>query len=242
MVTGFSSKEKPHRSHDVVTSHQSVINSSTKKKHIMDQVKLMERILQMKNVVVLYWRLGVDPVQAENIAADEKESIPSEPEFCIEAGSVGNLALKKQQEEAEKDEKEQRCREKEEAQQKEKELALQKHASVLERFFKKSKSSSPMQSTYIAAEPSVAAGLFSHVEPTSLANVVLNWVCDGSDVVRKVLVVEAKWVNDEPRERIGTMHTSNGYMVEPSVVAGLFSHVEPTSLAKVVQNWVCGKL
>ncbi|GKB62839.1 hypothetical protein Tco_0919025, partial [Tanacetum coccineum] len=34
-------------------------------------------------------RLGVGPVQAENVAADEKESIPSETEFCIEAGSVG---------------------------------------------------------------------------------------------------------------------------------------------------------
>ena len=52
--------------------------------------------------------------------------------------------LKKQQEEAEKEEKEQRRREKEEAEQK-KQLALQKQASVLERFLKKSKSSSPAQ-------------------------------------------------------------------------------------------------
>ncbi|GJW81077.1 chromatin assembly factor 1 subunit FAS1 [Tanacetum coccineum] len=52
--------------------------------------------------------------------------------------------LKKQQEEAEKEEREQRRREKEEAEQK-KQLALQKQASVLERFLKKSKSSSPMQ-------------------------------------------------------------------------------------------------
>ncbi|GJS24338.1 hypothetical protein Tco_0452970 [Tanacetum coccineum] len=52
--------------------------------------------------------------------------------------------LKKQQEEAAKEEKEQRRREKEEDEQK-KELALQKHASVLEGFLKKSKSSSPMQ-------------------------------------------------------------------------------------------------
>lgn len=49
--------------------------------------------------------------------------------------------LKKQQEEAEK---EQRRREKEEAEQK-KQLALQKQASILERFLKKSKSGSPLQ-------------------------------------------------------------------------------------------------
>ncbi|KAI3705986.1 hypothetical protein L1987_76238 [Smallanthus sonchifolius] len=49
--------------------------------------------------------------------------------------------LKKQQEEAEK---EQRCREKEEAAQK-KQLALQKQASILERFLIKSKISSPVQ-------------------------------------------------------------------------------------------------
>lgn len=49
--------------------------------------------------------------------------------------------LKKQQEEAEK---EVRRREKEEAEQK-KQLALQKQASILERFLKKSKSSSPLQ-------------------------------------------------------------------------------------------------
>ncbi|GJV40050.1 annexin D5-like protein [Tanacetum coccineum] len=122
--------------------------------------------------------------------------------------------LEKQQEEAEKEQKKQRRCKKEEAQQK-MELALQKHASVLERFLKKSKT----------AEPSVAAGLFSPVEPTSLAKVVPNWVCGqvgwigcagknglaGSDVVSKVQVVKAKWVNDEPREHIGTMHTSNGY-------------------------------
>ncbi|KAI3762306.1 hypothetical protein L1987_52731 [Smallanthus sonchifolius] len=49
--------------------------------------------------------------------------------------------LKKQQEEAEK---EQRRREKEESEQK-KQLALQKQASILERFLKKSKSNSPLQ-------------------------------------------------------------------------------------------------
>lgn len=49
--------------------------------------------------------------------------------------------LKKQQEETEK---EQRRREKEEAEHK-KQLALQKQASILERFLKKSKSSSPLQ-------------------------------------------------------------------------------------------------
>ncbi|GJR56173.1 hypothetical protein Tco_1406694, partial [Tanacetum coccineum] len=37
-------------------------------------------------------RLGVARVKSENVAADEKESVPSEPEFCIEAGSVGNVA------------------------------------------------------------------------------------------------------------------------------------------------------
>ncbi|GJW73411.1 hypothetical protein Tco_0132781 [Tanacetum coccineum] len=37
-------------------------------------------------------RLAVGPVKCENVAADEKESIPSKPEFCIEAGSVGNVA------------------------------------------------------------------------------------------------------------------------------------------------------
>ncbi|GJW31885.1 hypothetical protein Tco_0051917 [Tanacetum coccineum] len=36
--------------------------------------------------------LGVGRVKSENVAADEKESVPSEPEFCIEAGSVGNVA------------------------------------------------------------------------------------------------------------------------------------------------------
>lgn len=49
--------------------------------------------------------------------------------------------LKRQQEEAEK---EQRRREKEEAEQK-KQLALQKQASILERFLIKSKNSSPVQ-------------------------------------------------------------------------------------------------
>ncbi|GJY97085.1 histone-lysine N-methyltransferase, H3 lysine-9 specific SUVH4 isoform X1 [Tanacetum coccineum] len=34
-------------------------------------------------------RLGAGSVKSENVAADEKES---EPEFCIEAGSVGNVA------------------------------------------------------------------------------------------------------------------------------------------------------
>ncbi|GJX16119.1 hypothetical protein Tco_0216951 [Tanacetum coccineum] len=38
-----------------------------------------------------YRRLGAGPVKCENVAADEKESIPSKPEFYIEAGSVGNL-------------------------------------------------------------------------------------------------------------------------------------------------------
>ncbi|GJW94345.1 hypothetical protein Tco_0174017 [Tanacetum coccineum] len=37
-------------------------------------------------------KLGVGPVKSENVAADEKESVPSEPEFCLEAGSVGNVA------------------------------------------------------------------------------------------------------------------------------------------------------
>ncbi|GJW83328.1 hypothetical protein Tco_0156473 [Tanacetum coccineum] len=37
-------------------------------------------------------RLGAGPVKCENVAADEKESIPSKPEFYIEAGSVGNVA------------------------------------------------------------------------------------------------------------------------------------------------------
>ncbi|KAJ9546075.1 hypothetical protein OSB04_025782 [Centaurea solstitialis] len=55
--------------------------------------------------------------------------------------------LKKQQEEAEK---EQRRREKEEAEQK-RQLALQKQASILERFLKKSKNGSPLQ----ADQPSV---------------------------------------------------------------------------------------
>ncbi|GKD59010.1 hypothetical protein Tco_1296519, partial [Tanacetum coccineum] len=36
--------------------------------------------------------LGVGPVKSKNVAADEKESVPSEPEFCIEAGSVDNVA------------------------------------------------------------------------------------------------------------------------------------------------------
>ncbi|GKA65842.1 histone-lysine N-methyltransferase, H3 lysine-9 specific SUVH4-like protein, partial [Tanacetum coccineum] len=39
-----------------------------------------------------YRRLGAGPVKCKNVAADEKESIPSKPEFCIEAGSVGNVA------------------------------------------------------------------------------------------------------------------------------------------------------
>ncbi|GKC53107.1 hypothetical protein Tco_1075852 [Tanacetum coccineum] len=34
----------------------------------------------------------------------------------------------------------------------------------------------------------------------------------GSDGVIEVQVVEPKWVNDEPRELIGSMHTSNDYM------------------------------
>ncbi|GJY99245.1 hypothetical protein Tco_0516675 [Tanacetum coccineum] len=37
------------------------------------------------------WRLGVGPVKSENVAADEKESVPSQPEFYIQAGSVGNV-------------------------------------------------------------------------------------------------------------------------------------------------------
>ncbi|GKA77502.1 histone-lysine N-methyltransferase, H3 lysine-9 specific SUVH4-like protein, partial [Tanacetum coccineum] len=37
-------------------------------------------------------RLGARPVKCENVAADEKESMPSKPEFCIKAGSVGNVA------------------------------------------------------------------------------------------------------------------------------------------------------
>ncbi|GJX35573.1 hypothetical protein Tco_0247130 [Tanacetum coccineum] len=35
----------------------------------------------------------------------------------------------------------------------------------------------------------------------------------GSDGVIEVQVVKTKWVNDEPRECIGSMHTSNDYMV-----------------------------
>nr|GFA47841.1 histone-lysine N-methyltransferase, H3 lysine-9 specific SUVH4-like [Tanacetum cinerariifolium] len=37
-------------------------------------------------------RMGAVSAKSENLAVDEKESIPSEPEFCIEAGSVGNVA------------------------------------------------------------------------------------------------------------------------------------------------------
>nr|GEV24074.1 reverse transcriptase domain-containing protein [Tanacetum cinerariifolium] len=37
-------------------------------------------------------RLGARPVKCKNVAVDEKESIPSKPEFCIEAESVGNVA------------------------------------------------------------------------------------------------------------------------------------------------------
>nr|GEV49792.1 hypothetical protein [Tanacetum cinerariifolium] len=36
--------------------------------------------------------VSAGPVKCENVAADEKESIPSKPEFCIEAGSVRNVA------------------------------------------------------------------------------------------------------------------------------------------------------
>nr|GEZ52379.1 hypothetical protein [Tanacetum cinerariifolium] len=35
-------------------------------------------------------RMGAVSAKSENLAVDKKESIPSEPEFCIEAGSVGN--------------------------------------------------------------------------------------------------------------------------------------------------------
>ncbi|GKC81847.1 hypothetical protein Tco_1137564, partial [Tanacetum coccineum] len=34
-----------------------------------------------------------------------------------------------------------------------------------------------------------------------------------SDGVSEVQVVESKWVTDEPRERIGSMHTYNDYMI-----------------------------
>nr|XP_043618513.1 chromatin assembly factor 1 subunit FAS1 [Erigeron canadensis] len=67
--------------------------------------------------------------------------------------------LKKQQEEAEKAEKEQRRREKEEAEHK-KQLALQKQASILERFIIKSKSSSPLQGDKSTIKPS-ATGILS---------------------------------------------------------------------------------
>lgn len=75
--------------------------------------------------------------------------------------------LKKQQEEAEK---EVRRREKEEAEQK-KQLALQKQASILERFLKKSKSSSPLQvdqSTIKSTIADISPGQRVHVPESVL--------------------------------------------------------------------------
>nr|GEZ99960.1 probable pre-mRNA-splicing factor ATP-dependent RNA helicase DEAH5 [Tanacetum cinerariifolium] len=46
----------------------------------------------------------------------------------------------------------------------------------------------------------------------------------GSDGVSEVQVVEPQWVNDEPREHIGSMHTSNNYMVCSSMAIKSFLH------------------
>ncbi|GJZ45510.1 hypothetical protein Tco_0593106 [Tanacetum coccineum] len=66
----------------------------------------------------------------------------------------------------------------------------------------------------------------------------------GSDGVSEVQVVEPKWVNDAPHERIGSMHTSSDYMVthklsdstKTSSVKAL-TEMRVTSLKPVLHRW-----
>nr|GEX12277.1 DREB2 transcription factor [Tanacetum cinerariifolium] len=66
----------------------------------------------------------------------------------------------------------------------------------------------------------------------------------GSDGVSEVQVVEPKWVNDAPHERIGSLHTSSDYMVthklndstKTSSVKAL-TEMRVTSLKPVLHRW-----